>query len=48
MSNLKFGIEIKIHKEATIGLHVHIVFYLEICDKTPNDFDEKKIRRFVV
>ena len=33
----------KIPKGATIGMHVHIAFYVEIYDKTPNDFDEKKI-----
>ena len=35
----------KIHKGATIGMHVHIAFHLKIYDKTPNDFDEKKALR---
>jgi hypothetical protein len=33
----------KIPKATTIGMHVHIAFYVEIYDKTPNDCDEKKI-----
>ena len=32
----------KILKGATIGMPVHVPFYVEIYDQIPNDFDEKK------
>ena len=32
----------KILKGATMGIPVHVEFYVEIEDRTPNDFDEKK------
>ena len=32
----------KILQGATIGMPVHVAFYVKIYDEIPNDFDEKK------